>query len=148
MDKKGSENSMTDHLSQHQNTSSEEISDTFPDKQLLTVVTKVPWFAHITNYLVTKSVPDYWNMNQKQKFFHDIRYYIWEEPQLFHLRADQIIRLCVPEEEQVHILVMSHSSLCGGHFHHIKCCKVASIGQLYSRMPSNKARNVLSVNLH
>ena len=40
MDKKGSENSMANHLSQLQNTSSEEISDTFHDKQLLTVVTR------------------------------------------------------------------------------------------------------------
>ena len=35
---------------------------------------------------------------------------------MFHVRADQIIRRCVPEEEQAHILSMCHSSLCGGHF--------------------------------
>ena len=54
-------------------------------------------------------------MHQKRKFFHDIRYYFWEEPQLFHVRADQIIRRCVLEEEQAHISSMCHSSLCGGH---------------------------------
>ena len=58
-DKKGSENSMADHLSRLYTTSSGEISDTFPNEQLLTVVTKVPWFAHIMNYLVTKSIPEY-----------------------------------------------------------------------------------------
>ena len=79
-------------------------------------MTKVPWFAHIVNYLVTKSVPKYWNMHQKQKFSQDIRYYFWEESQLFHVGADQIIRRCVPEEEQEHILSMCHSYLCGGHF--------------------------------
>ena len=35
---------------------------------------------------------------------------------MFHIRADQIIRRCVLEEEQEHILSMCHSSLCGGHF--------------------------------
>ena len=35
---------------------------------------------------------------------------------MFHVGADQIIRRCVPEEEQEHILAMCHSSLCGGHF--------------------------------
>ena len=30
--------------------------------------------------------------------------------------ADKIIRRCVLEEEQEHILLMCHSSLCGGHF--------------------------------
>ena len=58
-DKKGSENSMADHLSRLHTTSSGEISDTFLDEQLLAVVTKVPWFAHIINYLVTKFVPEY-----------------------------------------------------------------------------------------
>ena len=115
-DKKGSENSMADHLSRLHTTSSGEISDTFPDEQLLIVVTKVPWFAHIINYLVIKSVPDYWNMHQKQKFSHDIRYYFWEEPQLFHEETDEIIQRYIPEEEQAHILLICHSSLCGGHF--------------------------------
>ena len=79
-DKKGSENSVVDHLSRLYTTSSGEISDIFPDEQLLAVVTKIPWFAHIVNYLVTKYVPEYWNTHQKQKFSHDIRYYFWEEP--------------------------------------------------------------------
>ena len=58
-DKKGSENSVADHLSRLHTTSSGEICDTFPDEQLLAVATKVPWFAHIVNYLVTKSVHNY-----------------------------------------------------------------------------------------
>ena len=125
----GSENSLVDHLSQLQTTSSGEISDTFPDEQLLAVVTKVPWFAHIVNYLVTKSFPKYWNMHQKRKNFYDIRYYFWEEPQLFHVGADQIIRRCVLEEEQEHILSMCHSSLCGGHYASRKTeAKVLQIG--------------------
>ena len=107
---------MADHLSRLYTTSSSEISDTFPDEQLLAVVTKVPWFAHIINSLVTKSVPEYWNTHQKRKFSHNIRYYFWEEPQLFHVGVDQIIRRCVPEEEQENIISMCLSSLCGGHF--------------------------------
>ena len=114
--KKGSENSVADHLSQLHTTSSREISDTFPDEQLLTVVTKVLWFAHIINYLVTKSIHEYWNTHQKKNISYDIRYYFWEEPQFFHVGSDQIIRRYVPEEEQEHILSMCHSSLCGGHF--------------------------------
>ena len=58
-DKKGSKNSVANHLSRLHTTSSGEISDTFPDEQHLVTITKVPWFAHIVNYLVTKSVPEY-----------------------------------------------------------------------------------------
>ena len=90
--KKGSENSMADHLSRLHITSSSEICDTFPDEKLLAVVTKVPWFMHIVNYLVTKSVPNYWNTHQKKKFSYDVRHYFWEEPHLLHVGADQIIR--------------------------------------------------------
>ena len=115
-DKKGSENLVSDHLSRLHTTSSCEICDTFPDEQLLVVETKVPLFEHSVNYLVTKSVPQYWNTHQKRKFSYDIRYYFWEEPQLFHVWADQIIRRCILEEDQEHILSMCHSSLCGCHF--------------------------------
>ena len=107
---------MADHLSRIHTTSSGEICDTFPDKQLLAVATKVPWFAHIVNYLVTKSIPEYWNTHQKKKNSYDIRYYFWEEPQLFHVGADQIIQRCVLEKEQEYILSICQSSLCGGHF--------------------------------
>ena len=107
-DKKESENSVADHLSQLHTTSLGEISDTLPDEQLLTIVTMVPWLVDIVNYLVTKSMPEYWNTHQKQKFFHDIRYYFWEESQLFHVGVDQ--------KFHVHILLMCHSSLCGGYF--------------------------------
>ena len=107
---------MANHLCRLHTTSSGEICDTFPDEQLLAVVTKVPWFAHIVNYLVTKSNPEFWNTHQKKKISYDIRYYFWEEPQLFHVGADQIIQRCVPKEEQEHILSMCYLSLCGGHF--------------------------------
>ena len=68
-DKKGSENSVADHLSRLHTTSSCEICDAFPDEQLCAVATKVPWFARIVNYLVTKCVPDYWNTHQKEEIF-------------------------------------------------------------------------------
>ena len=75
-------------------------------------------FICINNHVNSciNSMLSYWKTHQKRKFSYDIRYYFWEEPKLFHLGADQIIRRCVPEEEQEHILSMCHSSLCGGHF--------------------------------
>ena len=79
---------MADHFSRLHTRSSCEISDTFPEEQLLAIVTKVPWFVHIVNYLVTKSFPKYWNTHQKQKFSSDIRYYFLEELQLFYVGAD------------------------------------------------------------
>ncbi|XP_070048692.1 uncharacterized protein [Nicotiana tomentosiformis] len=41
--------------------------------------------------------------------------YYWDEPFLFKICADGIIRRCVPEEEQLGILEAFHSSPYGGH---------------------------------
>ena len=115
-DKKGSENSVADHLSRLHISRGEDIGDTFPDELLLAISTHAPWYAHIVNFIVTGSIPEHWNQHQKDKFFHELKYNFCEEPLLFHLGYDQIIRRCVPEEEQRDILAMCHLSTCGGHF--------------------------------
>ncbi|RVW42684.1 Retrovirus-related Pol polyprotein from transposon 17.6 [Vitis vinifera] len=52
----------------------------------------------------------------RKHFFAKIHAYYWEEPFLFKYCADQIIRKCVPEEEQQGILSHCHENACGGHF--------------------------------
>ena len=115
-DKKGSENTVADHLSRLHISGTGDISYSFPDEHLLVVSSHAPWFAHIVNFLVTGSIPEHWNWHRKDKFFHELTYYYREEPLLFHVGYDQIIRRCVAEEEQGSILSMCHSSACGGHF--------------------------------
>ena len=115
-DKKGSKNSVANHLSRLHISSTGDISDSFPDEHLLAVSSHAPWFSHIVNFLVTGSIPEHWNRHRKDKFFHELKYYYWEEPLLFHVGYDQIIRRCAAEEEQGGILSMYHSSACGGHF--------------------------------
>ena len=107
---------MADHLSRLHISGGEDIRDTFPDEHLLAISSHAPWYAHMVNFIVTRSIPDHGNPHQKDKFFHELKYYFCEELLLFHLGYDQIIRRCVPEEEQRDILAMCHSSTCGGHF--------------------------------
>ena len=59
-----------------------------------------PCYAHITNYLVIGEVPSEWKSQAKKHFFAKIHAYYWEEPFFFKHCADQIIRKCVPEQEQ------------------------------------------------
>ena len=115
-DKKDSENSVVDHLSRLHVLGMGDISDSFLDEHLLVVSSHAPWFAHIVNFLVTRSIPEHWNRHRKDKFFHELKYYYWKEPLLFHVGYDQIIRPCVAEEEKGNILLMCHSSACGGYF--------------------------------
>ncbi|KAL6318458.1 hypothetical protein AAG906_041225 [Vitis piasezkii] len=60
--------------------------------------------------------PREWKAQDKKHFFAKIHAYYWEEPFLFKYCADQIIRKCVPEEEQQGILNHCHENACGGHF--------------------------------
>ncbi|RVX20233.1 hypothetical protein CK203_004600 [Vitis vinifera] len=90
------------------------INDDFPEESLMLL--ENPWYAHIANYLVTGEVPSEWKAQDRKHFFAKIHAYYWEEPFLFKYCADQIIRKCVPEEEQQGILSHCHENACGGHF--------------------------------
>ncbi|XP_073120701.1 uncharacterized protein [Henckelia pumila] len=63
---------------------------------------------------------------QKKKFFSDLKYYFWEDPYLFRICADGIIRRCVPTEEDAHEYVTN-------------CDECQRTGNIYRRyeMPLN-----------
>ncbi|RVW33562.1 Retrovirus-related Pol polyprotein from transposon opus [Vitis vinifera] len=117
-DKKGVENVVADHLLRlaiTHNSHSLPINDDFPEESLM-LIEAAPWYAHIANYLVTGEVQSEWKTQDKKHFFAKIHAYYWEVPFLFKYCADQIIRKCVPEQEQQGILSYCHESAYGGHF--------------------------------
>nr|XP_016475609.1 PREDICTED: uncharacterized protein LOC107797251 [Nicotiana tabacum] len=99
----------------------EEIVETFPDEQLLaTSLDATPWYANIANYLESGIVPYDLSSVQKKKSFRDYRMYFWDEPYLFRICLDNMIRRCIPEIDQSSVLQASHASLYGGHFEGIR----------------------------
>ncbi|GJS79475.1 reverse transcriptase domain-containing protein [Tanacetum coccineum] len=52
---------------------------------------------------------------QKRKFFKDVKHYFWEDPFLFKICADQVIRRCVFGKEAHDILMACHDGPTGGH---------------------------------
>ena len=117
-DKKGVENVVADHLSQlvpESNSHGVPIGDRFLDEQLFSLV-HCPWYADILNYLVTGQIPTQWTSQQKKKFLADIKKYCFDDPYLFKYYPDQLMRRCVPNDEQIRILTVCHSEACGGHF--------------------------------
>src|SRR3954463_11397236 len=118
-DKKGSENVVADHLSRLVNvniTNQEaEIKDAFPDEQLFQVQTR-PWFADLANHKATGMIPEDFDWNKKKKLLADAKYYVWDDPYLFKIGKDGILRRCVTEEEAQQILWHCHNSPSGGHF--------------------------------
>ncbi|GJU17991.1 hypothetical protein Tco_1145957 [Tanacetum coccineum] len=53
---------------------------------------------------------------QKNKFFKDVKHYFWDDPYLFKICADQVIRRCVAGQEAVDILTACHSGPTRGHY--------------------------------
>nr|GEV04334.1 reverse transcriptase domain-containing protein [Tanacetum cinerariifolium] len=98
-DRKGTKNVAADHLSRIENDESSddsEVDDNFSGETLMEINTKnEPWFADFANYLVAGIIPKGMAYQQKNKFFSDLKHYFWEEPYLFKVCSDGMIRRCV-----------------------------------------------------
>ncbi|RVW71949.1 Retrovirus-related Pol polyprotein from transposon 17.6 [Vitis vinifera] len=117
-DKQGVENVVADHLSRvkvESHFEEAQINDEFPDDALC-AVEKLSWFANIVNYLATGELSSEWNMETKKHFLSREKHYAWDDPYLYKFCPDQIMRRCVPEDEQQDILRMCHEGACGCHF--------------------------------
>nr|GEW76003.1 DNA-directed DNA polymerase [Tanacetum cinerariifolium] len=53
--------------------------------------------------------------NRKTKLFKDVKHYFWDDPFLFKIYADQVIRRCVHGQETIDILKACHYGPTGGH---------------------------------
>ncbi|GJV34225.1 reverse transcriptase domain-containing protein [Tanacetum coccineum] len=74
-----------------------------------------PWFADIANYHAGNFVVKGMSSQQKKKFFKDVKHYFWDDPYLFRICADQVIRRCVHGQEAIDILTACHNGPTGGH---------------------------------
>ncbi|GJX01041.1 reverse transcriptase domain-containing protein [Tanacetum coccineum] len=122
-DKKGAENLAADHLSRLENPQGDlekkEINETFPLETLGMISfhgnSSTPWFADIANYHAGNFVVKGMSSQQKKKFFKDVKHYFWDDPYLFKIFADQVIRRCVHGQEAVDIPTACHNGPTGGH---------------------------------
>nr|GEW62891.1 reverse transcriptase domain-containing protein [Tanacetum cinerariifolium] len=124
VDTKGAENLAADHLSRlenpHQNVlDPKEIKESFPLETLNLVSTRgnssTPWFADFANYHAGNFVVKGMSSQQKSKFFKDVKHYFWDDPFLFKIYANQVIRRCVHGQEAIDILKACHYGPTEGH---------------------------------
>ncbi|XP_070042889.1 uncharacterized protein [Nicotiana tomentosiformis] len=147
-DRKYSENQVADHLSRLEEEGRPhdglEIIDSFPDEQLLAISMKeVPWFADLENFLMCGIIPDEFSSNQRKKLKRDCQYYYWDEPYLLRICMDEVIRRCIPEEEQCEILGACHSSPYGGHHGGARtAAKVLSCGFYWPTLYRDASENM------
>nr|GEV01404.1 reverse transcriptase domain-containing protein [Tanacetum cinerariifolium] len=118
------ENLAADHLSRlensHQNVlDPKEINESFPLKTLNLVSThgnqSSPWFADFANYHAGNFIVKGMSSQQKSKFFKDVKHYFWDDPYLFKIYVDQVIRRCVSGQEAIEILKACHYRPTEGH---------------------------------
>nr|GEY44050.1 reverse transcriptase domain-containing protein [Tanacetum cinerariifolium] len=152
IDTKRAENLAADHLSRLENPyenvlDPKEINETFPLETLSMVTFRgdsgAPWFADFLNYhadflnyhagnFIVKGM----STQQKNKFFKDLKHYFWDDPFLFKICADQVIRQCVHGKEALDILEACHNGRTGGHHGANLTAKKGKISQR-DEMPQN-----------
>nr|GEZ26083.1 reverse transcriptase domain-containing protein [Tanacetum cinerariifolium] len=118
VDTKGAENLAADQLSRlenpHQNVlDPKEINESFPLETLNLISScgsqSTPWFANFANYHAGNFIVKGMTSQQKNKIFKDVKHYFWDDPYLFKICADQIIRRCVAGQEAIDILKACYS---------------------------------------
>jgi len=117
-DRSEAQNLVADHLSRIEKSvdDASRIRDDFPDESLLTLSSfPSPWFANIVNYLDVSVFPPLAFRAQCDKLKSDAKYYIWDDPYLWKMCSDQVIRRCIPDHEIDSVLQFYHSSTLGGH---------------------------------
>nr|KYP57122.1 Retrovirus-related Pol polyprotein from transposon 17.6 [Cajanus cajan] len=133
-DRSEAHNLVAEHLNRIKKAEDEKafpIHDDFPDEDLLnvSVPSPTPWFANIVNYLVVFVFPPLASRAQIDKLKSDAKHYVWDDPYLWKLCSDQVIRRCLPDHEINSVLQFCHSSAPGGHLGIQRTtCKVLDCG--------------------
>nr|GEZ80681.1 reverse transcriptase domain-containing protein [Tanacetum cinerariifolium]GEZ80692.1 reverse transcriptase domain-containing protein [Tanacetum cinerariifolium]GEZ82831.1 reverse transcriptase domain-containing protein [Tanacetum cinerariifolium] len=124
IDTKGAENLAIDHLSRlenpHQNVLDlKEINEMFPLETLNMVSfhgnTSTSWFADFSNYHARNFVVKGMSSQQKNKFLKDVKHDFWDDPFLFKICADQVIRRYVHVQEAINLLKACDNGPTEGH---------------------------------
>nr|GEU36375.1 reverse transcriptase domain-containing protein [Tanacetum cinerariifolium] len=115
------ENLAADHLSRLENPhkdvfKNKDINEIFPLETLGKISSgSTSWFADFANFYGRNFFVTWMSSQQKMKFFKDVKHYFWDDPYLFRICADQIIRWCVHGQEANDILKACHEGPTGGH---------------------------------
>ncbi|GJW11861.1 hypothetical protein Tco_1577688 [Tanacetum coccineum] len=88
---------------------------------------------------------------QKKKIFKNVKHYFWDDPYLFRIGADQVIRRCVYGQEAIDILMLAIMDPPGDIMVPITPLKKSLIpdfiGRLFTEMPMTWSHDVTLVNV-
>jgi hypothetical protein len=96
----------------HKNRQQLPITDYMRDDTLLKVSSINPWYANIINYIVAHYIPP----GADKKIIRDSRMHLWDDPYLYRVCIDGLLRRCIPAFETWKILERCHATPYGGHY--------------------------------
>nr|GEV16615.1 reverse transcriptase domain-containing protein [Tanacetum cinerariifolium] len=109
------------------------------------------WFADFANYHAENFVVKGMSSQQKNKFFKDVKHYFWDDPFLFKIYADQVIRRRVHGLKAIDILKACHMDPPGDTMARTtppkRCLTPDSIGPQSTVMPTTWSNLVTLVNV-
>nr|GFB36838.1 reverse transcriptase domain-containing protein [Tanacetum cinerariifolium] len=157
---KGAENLAVDNLSRLKNPHQDElekkgITETFSLNTLGMIAfrcdSSTPWFIDFANYHAGNVIVKGMSSQQKKKFFKDVKHYFWDDPYLFKIYVDKVIRWCVHGQEAIDILKSFHNGPIGGHHGANLTAKksliLVFIGPLFTEMPMTWSHGVTLVSV-
>ena len=89
------------------------INDFLSDDMLLKVTDSNPWYANIVNFMVPGYVPPGEN---KSKLQIESRRHLWDDPYLYRVCSDGLLRRCMPTVEGIHIIERCHEAPYESHY--------------------------------
>nr|GEW68785.1 reverse transcriptase domain-containing protein [Tanacetum cinerariifolium] len=93
-----------------------DLNENFPLETLGKISSEsTSWFADFANFHARNFIVKGMSSQQKKKFFKDVKHYFWDDPYLFWICVDQVIRRSVRGQEAYYILKACHEGPIGGH---------------------------------
>jgi hypothetical protein len=89
------------------------INDFLHDDMLLKAMDSNPWYANVVNFMVIGYVPPGEN---KKKLQVKSRCHLWDDPYLYRVCSDGLLRRCVPTAKGMQIIEKCHAAPYGGHY--------------------------------
>jgi hypothetical protein len=80
---------------------------------LLKVTDSNPWYMNIVNFMVTGYVPP---GEDKKKLQVESRHHLWDDPYLYRVCSDGLLRRRIPTAEGMQIIKKCHAAPYGGHY--------------------------------
>jgi len=71
------------------------------------------WYANIVNFMVSGYVPP---SEKKKKLQAESRRHLWDDPYLYRICSDGLLRRCMPKIEGIQIIEKCHATPYGGHY--------------------------------